>query len=529
MANHISLRIWLFNLFLIGAALLPISHSSPSHYGFQSKAKAKPLTTQSDFKVRGANLGGWLVIEGWIHPSNFDGIPNGDFLDGTTLQLKSVTTKKYLCADAGGGDYVAASCDDKCGWEKFRLWRINENTFQIRVPKDQFLGIDGTQVVAVVVDPTDEENFEIIRGSKDPNRVRIKASNGYYLQAKSEKEVMADGPKDSDWGDNDPTVFELTILSQINGDWQLQNGWGPKAAQVMQNHYDTFIVEDDFKFMSENGINAVRIPVGWWTIYDPNPPFPFVSGTLKALDNAFSWAKKYGLKVILDLHSAPGSQNGVAHSTTRDGSLEWGKTNETIQQTLEVIDFYAARYAKHENLYGFELLNEPLYPYVSLKTVEEYYRLAYKVVRHYNPTVYVIFATRLSFTRDDVPSYLELSPLVNSFENSVLVINWYSLFYDTFTNFTAKDHIEYVKVERNRQMTKLLENNQQARIYIGEWSCGWDAENPTEEDLKEFAKAKMEVYDRATFGWTFWTFKNVQNNWSMKWLIENGYIDLLHR
>lgn len=31
-------------------------------------------------KVKGVNLGGWLVIEGWIEPSLFDGIPNGDML-----------------------------------------------------------------------------------------------------------------------------------------------------------------------------------------------------------------------------------------------------------------------------------------------------------------------------------------------------------------------------------------------------------------------------------------------------------------
>lgn len=31
-------------------------------------------------KVRAVNLGGWLVVEGWIKPSLFDGIPNGDML-----------------------------------------------------------------------------------------------------------------------------------------------------------------------------------------------------------------------------------------------------------------------------------------------------------------------------------------------------------------------------------------------------------------------------------------------------------------
>lgn len=33
-----------------------------------------------DGKVRGVNLGGWLVVEGWIKPSLFDDIPNGDML-----------------------------------------------------------------------------------------------------------------------------------------------------------------------------------------------------------------------------------------------------------------------------------------------------------------------------------------------------------------------------------------------------------------------------------------------------------------
>jgi aryl-phospho-beta-D-glucosidase BglC (GH1 family) len=43
--------------------------------------------------------------------------------------------------------------------------------------------------------------------------------------------------------------------------------------------------------MSENSLNAVRIPVGWWIASDPTPPKPFVGGSLKALDNAFTWAQ----------------------------------------------------------------------------------------------------------------------------------------------------------------------------------------------------------------------------------------------
>lgn len=64
-------------------------------------------------------------------------------------------------------------------------------------------------------------------------------------------------------------------------------------------------MEDDFKFISENGVNAVRIPVGWWIASDPTPPPPFVGGSLSALDNAFVWAtyaSLYLLALIIHYH-----------------------------------------------------------------------------------------------------------------------------------------------------------------------------------------------------------------------------------
>lgn len=50
------------------------------------------------------------------------------------------------------------------------------------------------------------------------------------------------------------------------------------------------------------------------------------------------------MKIIIDLHAAPGSQNGYEHSSSRDSSQEWGNTEENIQQTVDVIDFLTARF-----------------------------------------------------------------------------------------------------------------------------------------------------------------------------------------
>lgn len=59
----------------------------------------------------------------------------------------------------------------------------------------------------------------------------------------------------------------------------------------LQKHRNSFITVEDFSFLYRHGINTVRIPVGWWIAYDPDPPPPYIGGSLRALDNAFAWAQ----------------------------------------------------------------------------------------------------------------------------------------------------------------------------------------------------------------------------------------------
>lgn len=51
---------------------------------------------------------------------------------------------------------------------------------------------------------------------------------------------------------------------------------------------------------------------------------------------------KYNLHVIVDLHAAPGSQNGFAHGGSRDGTVAWGDAT-SIAMTVQVIEALADR------------------------------------------------------------------------------------------------------------------------------------------------------------------------------------------
>ncbi|XP_021723167.1 probable glucan 1,3-beta-glucosidase A [Chenopodium quinoa] len=483
------------------------------------------LSINPVFKVKAVNLGGWLLTEGWIKPSLFDGIPNKDLLDGTQIQLKSVTIGKYVCAENGGGNILVANRVSASGWETFKLWRIDENTFNFRVFSNQFAGVQAgggsPTVVTVATTPGASETFKIVRNSNDKNRVRIQAPNGLFLQAKTQDQVTADYAGDGGWGDDNPSVFVMNIVGTLQGEFQVTNGYGPeKAPEVMKEHWNTFIVEDDFRFISQNGLNAVRIPVGWWIASDPTPPKPFVGGSLQALDNAFTWAQKYGIQVIIDLHAAPGSQNGNEHSGTRDGSLEWGKTDATVQQSVAVIDFLASRYAKKSNLLAIELINEPVAPAVTLDTLKSYYQQGYDTVRKYSSSAYVIMSNRLGPI-----DARELFPVASGKQLTVVDVHYYNLFSSIFDNMSVQQNIDFINNNRSSDLSYITTSDGPL-TFVGEWVAEWQVNGATKEDLQNFGKAQLQVYGRATFGWAYWTYKNVNNHWSLQWMIQNGYITL---
>ncbi|XAR48580.1 Glucan 1,3-beta-glucosidase, partial [Bertholletia excelsa] len=409
----------------------------------------------------------------------------------------------------------------------FRLWRISKTRFQFRRYDKKFLGLDnakdGRFIVSVSQSPGRSETFKIFKQFPNSTRIRIKASNGLFLQVNNEGLLTADSRGDGGWKTDDPSVFEMIILRKLDGEFQVTNGYGPLAPKVMKEHWDTFITEDDFKFISSNGINTVRIPVGWWTARDPNPPAPYVGGSLKTLDKAFSWAEKYGLKVIIDLHAAPGSQSEATFSSSRDGFMEWGETEQSIKDTVAVIDFLTARYANHPSLYAVELLNEPQAPAISLDKLSDYYRAGYKAVRKHSSKAYVVLSNRM-INGDEPADPSQLLPLSQDLEGSVIDLHHYHVFMPVFQNMSLDQNIQFLRGNLSAQLDHLMSPSG-ASVFVGEWATEW-ATGPSKEDYQKFAIAQLEVYDRASFGWAYWTLKSPPDHFSLEWMIKNGYIKL---
>lgn len=59
--------------------------------------------------------------------------------------------------------------------------------------------------------------------------------NYEFAQAKTEELVTADFAGNSEWGDDDPSVFVMTIAGRMQGEFQVTNGYGPhRAPKIMR-------------------------------------------------------------------------------------------------------------------------------------------------------------------------------------------------------------------------------------------------------------------------------------------------------
>ena len=99
----------------------------------------------------------------------------------------------------------------------------------------------------------------------------------------------------------DGTVSEFDCVSRL-GQAQANITWA--------NHWSSWTTEDDISLMQSYGLNAIRIPVGYWIkedlVYSNSEYFP--QGGLQYLEQICGWASDAGFYIIIDLHGAPGAQ-----------------------------------------------------------------------------------------------------------------------------------------------------------------------------------------------------------------------------
>ena len=122
-----------------------------------------------------------------------------------------------------------------------------------------------------------------------------------------------------------------------------------------------YITEKDIKFLSQNGFNALRIPLHYKHF---SPSFnEFINDGFELLDPIINACRNNNMYVILDMHAAPGAQNTSDFSDS-DGQTAKLFTEYSNQKWLTSVWRYIAEYYSNEPVVAaYDLLNEPVLPW----------------------------------------------------------------------------------------------------------------------------------------------------------------------
>ncbi|KAI0169225.1 glycoside hydrolase family 5 protein [Hypoxylon sp. FL1284] len=239
-----------------------------------------------------------------------------------------------------------------------------------------------------------------------------------------------------------PSLFNYDSKLNIIDEYTLCQHLGPKtAASTLEKHYATFVTEQTFQEIQAAGLDHVRIPYSYWAVqtYDDDP---YVFRTSwRYLLRSIEWARKYGLRVNLDLHGLPGSQNGWNHSG-RQGEVNWlNGTNGDLnsQRSLDVHDrltkFFAQdRYKNIITFYG--LANEPRMVSLPAAAVTGWTSQAYDLVRKNGMAANVVFG-------DGFMGLANWQGKLTGMEGLVLDVHQYVIFNNDQIVYTHQKKVQY--------------------------------------------------------------------------------------
>ena len=115
------------------------------------------------------------------------------------------------------------------------------------------------------------------------------------------------------------------------------------------DHYETFIKEEDFKIIKNLGFDHVRVPVDYNLVEEEDGTY---TDGFKYIDRAISWARKYNLNMILDLHETYG------FVFDDDTKVQFFSDRSVRERFFKLWENFANRYVKYKDMLVFELLNE---------------------------------------------------------------------------------------------------------------------------------------------------------------------------
>ncbi|MCK5706250.1 MAG: cellulase family glycosylhydrolase [Candidatus Aureabacteria bacterium] len=281
---------------------------------------------------------------------------------------------------------------------------------------------------------------------------------------------------------------------------------GRKKLDKIKNLFiDNFITDADFLRIKKLGFNTIRLPFNSKMLLKEKGKIS-IEG-IKYLKRIIDRIKKCGLYVILDMHSAPGSQNNDWHSDSNGIADFWIKAS-CQKKFLDIWKALSITFKDEEHVIGYDILNEPNHD--DSRKIFAAFEKAIITIRKNNDHK-ILFLEGNNWAQEiDF-----LTPFVQLFENIAISIHSYhphlfsfnlirGLKYPGIVEKTKWDKQALIKY--HKKFADFAKKNKTI-IFVGEF--GIASRCPVCNSEFRLVEDMLHVFDKFKWHWTYWTYKAV--------------------
>lgn len=280
----------------------------------------------------------------------------------------------------------------------------------------------------------------------------------------------------------------------------------------------------DLQYLGQTwNVNIIRWQLRWKSATDirtatPEQYHAWLESSLQKLDNLLPVCDKYGIRVLIDLHSTPGGFN------SSDDMLIL-KDTKYQTQFLNTWTNIASRYANNKVVWGYDLANEPN-GYNLPAGVMSWSQLATAAAQNIRKvdTVHTIVVEPRGYGAPAGFKFKDFVPLPSSISNVVYSVHMYLPW-----NFASQgvggnknilkypgiiDKVMFDKEQLRRELQPVVDFQSKygVRIFVGEFSAvRWAPEGSAYNYLKDV----IDIFESNGWDWTYHAFREWQG-WSVE-------------
>ncbi|MBN1597842.1 MAG: cellulase family glycosylhydrolase [Bacteroidales bacterium] len=256
--------------------------------------------------------------------------------------------------------------DNSVAWESSNssIASVNETGLVIALS-------EGSTTVSAITTQGRSANCQVYVENDVPSVLSLLRAEGNRVVNEEGDTIMLRGTNAGSWLVQEDWMTGNTAGCQLEMLETLNERFGPSVTEDLIDIWEeNWITEDDLDNIQELGFNCVRVPFTFMNLiyYDS---YQWKYDAFDRLDWIVEECDEREIYVILDMHGAPGSQNGSDHSGIDGGDSKeeaseffFGENAVSNQAKFyEIWEEIADRYADENAVAGYDLLNEPFCTY----------------------------------------------------------------------------------------------------------------------------------------------------------------------